>query len=179
MDLDIRQIPVTPEGRDQLLRTVESLRQGDDKRALGNALATIAHITKHVGAPDAVADAFPTAAAYGRESVALLREHGDKAELARALRLAAVPLEPMDHASMLEESLALAREAGALEEEGWTLYRMTQANGVPGHTVEEALAAFEACGCLAGQAACLLSLGFSRSPKEPDLIDRAVAIYDQ
>ena len=175
---DPKAFPISEKGRDQLADLITQLRQTDDKRALGIALATMAQMVKHTGTSDG-SPAFETAAKFGREAVGILREVGDKAELARALRMSALPFEPIDHEALLLESVQLAREAGDRVQEGWTLYRMTRSQGVPGTTTEEALAVFEEACCLEGQATCLLSLGFSRNPREPKLIEQAVKIYEE
>lgn len=167
---------MTEAGRDQLLTLIADLRANSDKRTLGIALATLAHVVKHVGTADG-RPAFASAAEAGTEAVHILRETGDKAELARALRLAALPFCGLDCATMLTESLALTRELGDREQEGWTLLRMTGSDGVPGHSVEEALAAFKECGDLSGQATCLMKIGFRR-PHQPELIEKAVEIFE-
>ncbi|MGI8923500.1 MAG: hypothetical protein ACR2HJ_05580 [Fimbriimonadales bacterium] len=155
-------VPVTEDGRRSLIELVARYRASGQTRELGVCLARLAHCVKHVGTEDG-ADAFPASAGFGREAVDLLRQTGDKSELARALRVAAVPLVAgVHHKALLSESLAIAREIGDKEEEGWTLFRMTRADGVEGATVEQALACFEVCGSLAGKATCLVALGFER-----------------
>ena len=56
---------------------------------------------------------------------------------------------------------------------------MTRASGVEGYTVEQALERFKACGNIEGEATCLVSLGFQRKPKEPQLLEKAAALFDQ
>lgn len=80
---------------------------------------------------------------------------------------------------MLEESLALAREIGDIEEEAWTTFRMTRADGVPGHTLEAALALFEQCGCLAGQATCLRCIGFQIGKHNIPMLQKSVELFEQ
>lgn len=172
-------VPVTEEGRRILYELVERYRESCQTRELGICLSRLAHCVKHVGAEDG-AGPFVASAIFGREAVELLRQSDDKRELARAVRVAAVPLVTgVDHKALLDESLAIAREIGDKEEEGWTLGRMTLGADVEGATIELALACFEACGCLRGKATCLVSLGFDRSPQSPELIDEAVELYKQ
>ncbi len=171
-------MPVTDEGRDALIALIARYRATGQTRELGICLSRLAHCVKHVGTASPEG-AFDASARLGNEAIALLRQTHDKKELARALRVAAVPLvDGIDHSALLTESLAIAREIGDKEQEGWTLYRMTRFNGVPGATLEQALACFESCGCVSGKATCLLSLGFGSSPRSLAMIDEAVELYE-
>lgn len=172
-------VPPTDEGREILLALADQYRAAGQTRELGICLARLAHVIKQVGT-GTDEPAFDAAARYGLEAVELLRRAGDQRELARALRLAALPfVTGVDQAALLTESLTIARAIGDKEQEGRTLYRMTKANGVPGVTVEEALACFEACACLDGQADCLLSLAITRNPWSLEMINQAVELYEQ
>lgn len=171
-------VPRTEEGRVQLTRLVSGYRRSGQLRELGCTLSRLAHIVKHVGAPDD-APAFPASAAIGAEAVEVLRKVGDKGELALALVHAAVPLCDIDHEALLVEALALAQETKNKELEGWVLFRMTRAQGVPGHTVAEALACFEEAGCRKGIATCLTILGFEPATRDPKLLRRAIALYEE
>lgn len=167
----------TEAARDELTILVRDLRTKGDKAALGRALTDLADSVKHVGTPDGE-NAFAASARLGSEAVSLLRETGDRKGLSRALRVAAVPMiEGIDHRAMLEESLSLARAIADREEEGWTLLRMTRADGVKRVTIEEALKCFEDCGSLEGQASCLLVMGFECNPRQPELIRRAAQLF--
>lgn len=172
-------VPPTDEGRETLLALADEYRAAGRPRELGICLARLAHVVKHAGTRDDE-PAFDAAARYGREAVELLRQAGDQRELAIALRAAALPfVTGVDHTTLLTESLALARSIGDKEQEGWTLYRMTKAQGVAGVSVEDALACFESCGCLEGQAACLLSLAIASTPWSLEKLNRAVELYEQ
>jgi hypothetical protein len=169
-------VPRTEAGRDELIRLVDEFKQAGKDREAGICLLNLAHVYKHVGAPDG--RAFDAAAEAGAEAIALLRQAGDKRELARALRLAAVPFSA-DCAALLNESLALARQIGDVEEEAWTIFRMNHGDGVPGHTHEEALALFEECGSLEGQASCLRSMGFKIGKHNIDLLKKSIELFEQ
>jgi hypothetical protein len=170
-------VPRTEEGRDQLIQLINKYQRSGQLRELGCSLSRLAHIVKHVGAPDDL-PAFPASAAVGAEAVQVLRQVGDKRELALALVHAAVPMCDVEHAALLNEALALSREIKDKEVEGWVLFRMTRANGVPGHTIKEALACFEEAGCNRGIATCLTSLGFEPATRDPELLQRAIALYE-
>lgn len=171
-------LPTTEDGRDQLLKLAEEYEKAGKIRELGNCYARLAHVVKHVGMPDGY-EAFPSARAFGERAVECLRQAGDKKELARALLSGAVPLSSPNTAAELTEALAIAREIGDREMQAETLFRMTRADGVPGHTIEEALEIFEELGDAGGCATCLLSISVERTPRSLEMFDRAIALYEE
>ncbi|MCB8933816.1 MAG: hypothetical protein M9921_08890 [Fimbriimonadaceae bacterium] len=172
-------VPVTEEGRDELIRMVADYQQPGDELELGQTLSRLAHVVKHVGSPDGQG-AMVRSAQIGSEAVRVLREIDAPKALCRALRIAAVPfVTGIDCEALLAESLTLARQIGDLEEEGWTLFRMTRANGVDGVAVEDALRCFEACGSLSGKACCLVSMAIETQPHPLELLEEAARLYEQ
>ena len=99
-------VPRTEEGRDRLIALVQEYRASGDERELGICLSRLAYVVKHVGMVDG-GNAFQQSAELGAEAADLLRKVGDKRELCRALRQAAVPFNA-DCKTLLAESLALA-----------------------------------------------------------------------
>ncbi|MDQ2986360.1 MAG: hypothetical protein M3R13_06510 [Armatimonadota bacterium] len=170
-------VPRTEEGRDRLIELHEEYKLAGKDREAGICLAQLAYVIKHVGAPNG-GNAFAESARLGAEAVTLLRKAGDKKELCRALRRAAVPFHA-DCAPLLEESLALARELGDIEEEAWTTFAMRKVGGGPCPMTERALALFEQCGSLEGQACCLLTMGFKIGNHNPTLLKRSIQLYEE
>jgi len=171
-------VPVSVEGRDTLIRLAREYRDSGQQFELGCTLSRLAHVVKHVGAPGDI-PAFQAAASVGDQAVEILRECGAKRELALALLNSAVPFSEIDYEAILNEALALSQEVGDAELEGWIRYRMTRANGVAGHTLEEALACFEKINCKLGIAVCLSSLGFQREPPDIEMMRKAVSLYEE
>lgn len=170
------EVPVTEEGRSTLEALAHEYGSENKVWELGLTLSRLAHVVKHVGSSNG-APAFEESARLGAEAVRLLRQTDDRKALARALVIASVPMIRVDHKAMLKEALKISREIGDKEEEGWTLYRMTRADGVKGVSISEALACFEEAGCKAGIATCCLSLGFQE--KDLTLSDRAVQLFEE
>jgi len=172
------QVPLTKRGREKLEALAGEYRSTRRYRELGETLSALSHLYKHVGTAGGEG-AFSSAAAAGREAVRILRKHGDNRSLAIALRRAAVPFTGSKrNQRMLEESLRLCREIGDREQEGWTLYRMTRADGVEGYTLEEALACFDETGCAEGRATCLISLAIQEHPWRREWLVEAVSLYE-
>ena len=126
MNKELWDLPVKKASLKKLKALIDRYRQEGKARELGICLARMSHLVKHVGTDDGT-DTFPSSADYGIEAIHWLREAGDKKELARALRVACVPFCDGPHEEWLAESLALSREIGDRENEGWTLYRYTRA----------------------------------------------------
>lgn len=159
-----------------MIALVAEYKAAGKGREAGIALSRLAHVVKHVGAGNG-GNAFAECARLGAEAVALLRKAGDKRELCRALRTSAV----MFHADckpLLEESLALAQEIGDIEEEAWTTFAMRKFGGGPGPMTDRALALFEQCRSLEGQAACYQLLGFSIGKHGEALLKRSIELYE-
>lgn len=170
-------MPVSRRGRSKLLDLLEKYRAAGQDREAGICLARLAHIYKHVGcAGDRLA--FPEAAKAGAEAVELLRKTGDKKQLCIALRAAAVPFE-VETEPLLEEALAIARELGDIEEEAWALYAMRGFGGGRSPKVERALELFTRCGCLKGQATCLLTMGFAIGKHDIPKLRQAVELFEE
>jgi hypothetical protein len=170
-------VPVSRKGRSKLVDLLEKYRAAGKDREAGICLARLAHVYKHVGA---VGDgmAFPEAAKAGAEAVELLRKTGDKKQLCIALRAAAVPLE-VETEPLLEEALAIAREIGDMEEEAWALYGLRGPGGRRSPKVEQAHELFTRCGCLKGQASCLLTMGFAIGNHDIPKLRRAVELFEE
>ncbi len=170
-------VPRTEEGRDKVIALLEEYRAAGQDREAGICLSRLAYLIKHVGAPDG-GHAFGESAKTGAEAVALLRKTGDKKELCRALRQAAVPF----HANcepLLAESLALAQEIGDMEEEAWTTFQMRRFGGGPDPMTERALDLFQQCGSLEGQASCFLVMGFRIGMHNPEMLQRSIDLFEQ
>ena len=195
-------LPVEESSRPILLALIEQYEAAQQARELGICCARMAHLLKQVGP-------FSEASLYGQKAVFYLRQTDDKKELSRALRWACLPFDSSidQKKAYLEESLALAREIGAKEQEAATIYQFTRAftpspqqmeelnpleekernkrysemrqEYMGDHTIEEALAIYEEIGYGSGIAMCLVSLGAERKPSERALFDRAIALYEE
>jgi hypothetical protein len=170
-------VPRTEAGRDRLISLVAEYKAAGNDREAGIALSRLAHVVLHVGAGND-RNGFAECARIGAESVALLRMAGDKKELCRALRTSAVKFHA-DCEPLLEESLELAQEIGDIEEEAWTTFAMRKFGGGPDPMTERALALFEQCGSLIGQAACYRTLGFCIGKHDPALLERSIQLYEE
>ena len=191
-------VPLKKSSRRILTKLIKKYEKEGQMRELGITCSRMAQLLKEIGP-------MSDAAIYGQKAIEYLRRTDDKKELAKALRVACIPFSSGPHKEWLEESLALSRQIGDKEEEGWTIYRFTRAftptierlkeledldeitkamryremadQARNGHTVEEALGIFEEIGNDIGIATCLLSLGVeSRSRAQ---FDRAVELYER
>ncbi|MEO7453868.1 MAG: hypothetical protein ABIV13_03795 [Fimbriimonadales bacterium] len=167
----------TEEGRDQLITLADHYIRAEQDREAGLCLAELSYVVKHVGSPSAD-NAFAEAARIGAEAVALLRKANDKEGLCRALRLAAVPF-LADCEPLLSESLSLARELGAVEQEAWTTFAMRSFGGGPDPMCERAHALFEQCGSLEGQAFCQRTMGFRIGSHDPEMLQRSIDLFEE
>ncbi len=194
-------LPVEEPSKPILEVLIAKYEAAEQARELGICCARMARLLKQIGP-------FPEASAYGQKAIHYLRQTDDKVELAKALRWACLPFDTsIDQKAYLEESLALAREVGARDQEAATIYQFTRAftpnpsqsqelstlndkdrnnrygemrqEYMDGHTVEEALAIYEEINYPTGIAMCLVSLGAERKPSDRALFDRAIALYEQ
>lgn len=194
-------LPLEKASRKILVKLIKTYEKEGKVREAGICCSRMANLEKQIGS-------FEKSAAYGQEAVRLLRQSDDKKELARALRAACVPfMVGIDQLAYLRESLAMAREVGARAEEAATIFRFTRAftptanqmseldklderdkavryrelklEYEDGHTIEEALAIYEAINDRSGIAMCLVSLGVERKPSDRAVFDRAVKLYEE
>ena len=170
-------VPRTEEGRDRLIALLEEYRASGAEREAGICLSRLAHVVKHVGTVEGV-NAFQKSSELGAEAADLLRKVGDKKELCRARRQAAVPFNA-DCKTLLAESLALAQEIGDIEEEAWTTFQMRTFGGGQDPNTERALELFRQCGSLDGQAGCYRTMGFRIGKHNPEMLQRSIELYEQ
>lgn len=184
MRTDPRDIPETPEGREALAVLIDELRASGDLRELGIALTRMAHLVKQVGAGEGQ-DAWAACVSYGSEAESVLRQTDDRAALAAALTGAHLNFLPkQQREEKAREALAIARELGDPEQEGWAIFSLAMI-GYPGESpwpdlrMEDAMACFERAGSLSGKATCLHILGASSSDGRWRMNLEAAELYEK
>ena len=136
MAANLWEMPVEEASREPMLALISQYEKAEQANELGICCSRMAHLLKHIGPMDEAAE-------YGKKAIHFLRQTDNKKELARALRIACVPFCDGPYQEWLAESLALAREIGDRESEGWTIYRLTRAMPTPGISAEVVMETLE------------------------------------